>query len=182
MTDTPPHPITHTQAAAVSVAEALMRHQLLEHLDLLSKTSRPSGRRRHGGAAAKPLTIAERLELLALSERLARHFRNPRRIHFAVLVGATWPQIAAALGRESLYVRQDYAGWADTQRAIAKRSGGMTAGFSEAEHRMALAAAADCLRCPLCGSGETVWDGNDDTSESWHCAACYHEWVTGGQA
>jgi len=179
MTDTTPRPITQPLAAAVPVAEALMRHQLLEHLDLLSRTARRPGRR-HGPAAAKPLTIAERLELLALSERLACHFRNAVRIHLAVQAGATWPQIAAALGWESYLVRQGYSCWADGQRDIAQQSG-MTTGFSEAEHIAALAA-AELPLCPACGSGETVWDGNDDTSESWHCGTCYHSWVTGGQA
>jgi len=180
MTDTTPRPITQPQAAAVPVAEALMRQQLLEHLHLLSKTARRPGRR-HGPAAAKPLTIPERLELLALSERLARHFQNPVRVHLAVQAGATWPQIAAALGRESYYVRQGYTYWADGQRDIAKQSPGMTTGFSEAEHIAALAA-AELPLCPACGSGETVWDSNDETSESWHCGTCYHGWVTGGQA
>jgi hypothetical protein len=181
MTGTSSRPITYSQAAAVPVAAALMRHQLLEHLDLLSKTARRPGRRRHGAAAAMPLTAAERLELLALSERLACHFSNTLRIHFAVLAGATWPQIATALGQTSFNVRMGYAYWADGQRAVARQSPGMTIGFSEAEHTAALAA-AELPYCPKCGSGETVWDANDDTSESWHCAGCYHGWVTGGRA
>lgn len=58
---------------------------------------------------------------------------------------------------------------------------GMTVGFSEAEHTAALAA-SEYPYCLGCGSGETVWDANDDTSESWHCGTCYHGWVTGGPA
>jgi hypothetical protein len=181
MTDISPHPITFPQAAAVPVAEALMRHQLLVHLDLLSKTARPPGRRRHRGAAAKPLTIPERLELLALGERLARYFRCFLWVHRAVQAGATWPQIAAALDRTSLSVRQEYDDWAEGQHAAAKQSPGMTTGLSEAEYIKAQAAAA-APPCPRCGSDEIVWDGNGNTSESWGCLACHHEWVTGGQA
>jgi len=184
MNDTANYPVTYRQAAAVPVSEALMRYQLLARRNLLSKTAasfRLQGRRRRGGAASEPLTVLERLELLALGEHLARHFRHPALVHYAVQAGATWPQIAAALDRKSLHVRQDYADWVDGQRALAKRSPGMTTGFSEAGHIKALAAAA-CPPCPQCGSGEVAWDGNDDTSESWHCCACHRDYVTGGQA
>jgi hypothetical protein len=164
-----------------------MRYQVLARRDLLSKTaasSRPQGRRRLGGAASEPLTIPDRLELLALGEHLACHFRHPALVHYAVQTGATWPQIAAALDQISLHVRQDYADWADRQRALAKCSPGITTGFSEAEHIKALAAAAcpPCPPCPQCGSDEVVWDGNDETSESWNCLTCDRDYVTGGQA
>jgi hypothetical protein len=183
MTNAAPHPITYSQAATVPVPEALMRHQLLVHLDLLSKTARLPGRRRHSGTASKPLTVPERLELLALGEHLARHFQDVvlTHIHYAVQEGAAWPQIAAALDRTSLSVRQEYDDWAESQHEAAKRSPGMTTGLSEAEYIKAQAAAAS-PSCPQCGSDEVAWDGNDDTSESWHCCACGRDWVTGGQA
>jgi hypothetical protein len=183
MNDTATRPVTYRQTTAVPVGEALMRYQLLARRDQLSKTaasSRPPGRRRPGGAASEPLTILERLELLALGEHLACHFRHPALVHYAVQAGATWPQIAAALDQLSLHARQDYADWADRQRALAECSPGMTTGFSEAEHIKALAAAA-CPSCPQCGSGEVVWDGNDESSESWNCLACDRDYVTGGQ-
>ena len=176
-------PVTYRQAADLPFADALMRYQLLSHRDRLSKTAaglRPPGRRHRGAAAAEPLTVNERLELLTLGVHLARHFRDPVMVHHAVRAGATWPQIAAALGRKSLHVRQDYAEWADSQRVLAERSPGMTSGLSEAEHIRAQAAAA-CPPCPQCGSDEVVWDGNDDTSESWHCCSCRHGYTTGGQ-
>ena len=183
MNDTTSPPVTYRQAADLSFADALIRYQLLSHRDRLSKTAaglRPPGRRHRGAAAAEPLTVNERLELLTLGVHLARHFRDPVMVHDAVRAGATWPQIAAALGRKSLHARQDYAEWADSQRALAERSPGMTSGFSEAEHIRAQAAAA-CPPCPQCGSDEVVWDGNDDTSESWHCCSCRHGYTTAGQ-
>ena len=57
MTDIAHHTVTHPQTAIVPVTEALMRHQLLARLHLLSKTaasSRPPGRRRLGGADPSP--------------------------------------------------------------------------------------------------------------------------------
>ncbi|MGH3126031.1 MAG: hypothetical protein ACRDND_34065, partial [Streptosporangiaceae bacterium] len=177
-------PVTHRLAANVPITGSLMRYQLLSRRDLLSKTAarfRPQGRRRPGGAASEPLTVTGHLELLALGEHLACHFRHPVLIHHAVQAGATWPQIAVAPSRKSLHVRQDYADWADSQRALAKQSPGMTAGFSEAEHITALAAAA-CPPCPQCGSDEVAWDGNDGTSESWHCCACRRDYSAGGQS
>ncbi len=183
MNDTTSPPVTYRQAADLSFADALMRYQLLSHRDRLSKTAavlRPPGRRHRSAAASEPLTVNERLELLTLGVHLARHFRDPVMVQDAVRAGATWPQIAAALGMKSLHVRQDYAGWADSQRAFAQRSPGMTSGFSEAENIRAQAAAA-CPPCPRCGSDEVVWDGNDDTSESWHCCSCRRGYTTGGQ-
>ena len=183
MNSTANHPVTYRGTTAVPICEALMRYQLLARRDLLSKTaasSRPPGRRHPGGAASEPLTVAERLELLALGEHLACRFRHPALIHYAVQTGATWPQIAAALDQVSFHARQDYANWADGQRALAKCSPGVTTGFSEAEHIKALAAAA-YPSCPQCGSDDIAWDGNDETSESWYCCGCRHAYVTGNQ-
>lgn len=182
MNDTADCSVTYRQTAAVPISEALMRYQLLVTPDLLSKTaasSRPPGRRRLGGAASGPLSVVERLELLALGEHLACHFRHPVLVHYAVQAGATWPQIAAALDQISLHARQDYADWADRQRALAKCSPGVTAGFSETEYIKALAAAA-FPSCPQCGSDDVVRDGNDESSESWNCLACDRDYVTGG--
>ena len=80
-------PVTYRQAADLSFADALMRYQLLSHRDRLSKTAaglRPPGRRHRGAAAAEPLTVNERVELLTLGVHLARHFRDPVMIHDAV--------------------------------------------------------------------------------------------------
>ena len=180
------HPVTYLQAAAVPAGDALMRYQLLERQDQLSKTAaraRPQGRRRPTGAASEPLTVCELLELLALGEHLARHFRDPFRVHHAVQAGATWPQIAAARAETSLRARLDYIRWADEQRAwaIAEADPGITTGMSEAEHIIARAIAY-MPACPYCGSHQIVWTGNDDTFESWHCGACRRDYITGGQA
>jgi hypothetical protein len=179
-------PVTYLQAAVMPVVDALMRYQLLARRDRLSKTAArtgPQGRRRSGGAASEPLTVREFLALLALGEHLARHFRDPLWVHRAVRAGATWPEIAAARAVSSFQARQNYIQWADEQRAwaIAEADPGVTTGMSEAEHVTALALAY-APACPSCGSHDVAWDGNDDTAESWHCRACRHIYVTGGQA
>jgi hypothetical protein len=180
------HPVTYLQAAVMPVAEALMRHQLLDRRDRLSKTAAhvgPQGRRRHGGTPSEPLTVRELLELLALGEHLARHFRDPLRVHHAVRAGATWPQIAAARAETSFHARQNYIQWADEQRAwaLAEADPGVTTGMSAAEHIAARVIA--CMpACPHCGSHRIVWAGNDDTFESWHCSACHRDYITGGRA
>lgn len=181
--DTANRAVTYLQAAAVPGTEALMRYQLLARRDLLSKTAaraRPRGRRRQDGAASEPLTVLERLEMLALGEHLARHFRHPIQVHNALRAGATWPQIAAAIGKTSFQARADYIQWAADQRRIAEANPGIiTAGISEAEHITALALAY-APACPSCGSHDIAWDGSDDAAESWHCCACGHVYVTGG--
>ena len=48
-----------------------------------------------------PLTAAEHLEMLALGEVMARHYRHPAQVHHAVMAGATWEQIAAATGGDA---------------------------------------------------------------------------------
>jgi hypothetical protein len=183
MTDSASHPVTYLQAAAVPVSEALIRYQLLQHRDRRSRTAvgaRPPGRRRQGGAASEPLTVSERLEMLALGEHLARLFRHPALVHQAVQAGATWPQIAAALAETSFQARKDYMLWADGQRGIAEADPGMTTGMSEAEHITALVAAY-APACPHCDGHNVAWAGNDETSESWRCLDCHRDYATGGQ-
>ena len=74
---------------------------------------------RHGDADKyQPLTTAEHLELLAVGEVLARHYRHPALVHQAVDAGATWSQIAEAVGSGEERVRQQYREWADGQHRL----------------------------------------------------------------
>ena len=178
------HPVTYLQAASMPPGDALIWYQLLERRDRLSRASarvHPQGGRRHGGAVSEPLTVRELLELLSLGERLARHFRDSFWVHQAVQAGATWPGIAAARAETSLQARRNYVNWADEQRAIAEADPAMTAGMSEADHAIALAAAS-MPACPNCDSSQVFWAGNDDTSESWRCGGCHRDFTTGDQA
>jgi len=65
-----------------------------------------------------PLTVAELLEMLALGERIARYYKHPAQVHYAVLAGATWEQIAAATGTTVEDTRAAYRTWAEGQHRL----------------------------------------------------------------
>ena len=78
-----------------------------------------------------PLTTAGHLELLALGEALARHYRHPVLVHHAVLAGATWQQIAAATGGDPDQARQAYRAWAEGQHWLRQDFPGGTIGLGD---------------------------------------------------
>jgi hypothetical protein len=84
-----------------------------------------------------PLTITEHLEVLAIGEALARHFRHPAGIHQAIAAGATWEQIADAIGTDIPTLRRDYQAWADGQHHLYQTSNGQL-GITDAEHAAAI--------------------------------------------
>ena len=73
---------------------------------------------KHGTAAPEPLTVSERLELLANGEVLARYYRHPSMLDHAVKAGASWEQIGAARGASADQARQDYREWAEGQHDL----------------------------------------------------------------
>lgn len=79
-----------------------------------------------------PLTLAEHLEVLAIGEALARYFRHPADVDRAIAAGATWEQIADAIGGDARAVRRDYRAWADGQHYLYQTSGGEF-GITDAE-------------------------------------------------
>jgi hypothetical protein len=90
----------------------------------------------------QPLTTAEHLELLAVGEMLARHCRHPALVHQAVEAGATWPQIADAVGSDEAQVRQKYREWADCQHHLHTYYEGKF-GLNDADYAAAIQRAAD---------------------------------------
>jgi hypothetical protein len=68
------------------------------------------------------LTVAEHLEMIALGERIARHYRHPSHVDYAVRAGATWEQIAAATGTTEHAARAAYRDWAEGQHEYAGMS------------------------------------------------------------
>ncbi len=75
--------------------------------------------RKHADASKyQPLTAAEHLEVLAVGEVLARHYRHPAHVDEAVKTGASWSQIAEAVGSDEAQVRQQYREWADGQHEL----------------------------------------------------------------
>jgi hypothetical protein len=77
-----------------------------------------------------------------LVEAAARRFRHPATIHNAVLVGATWAQIAEAAGSDPQQARERYLLWALSQRELREQFPGGTIGLSEDEYQAAVKAVA----------------------------------------
>src|SRR2546430_6081694 len=109
---------------------------------------RPIAPRRPGGGSpgdpaltrgdSPPLTTAEHLELLALGEALARHYRHPVQVHHAVLAGATWQQVAAATGGDRDQARRAYRAWAEGQHRLRQDFPGGTIGLGDDEYAAAV--------------------------------------------
>ena len=75
--------------------------------------------RKHGDASKhQPLTATEHVEILALGEAIARYYRHPARVDEAVKAGASWSQIAEAVGSDEATVRRAYREWADGQHRL----------------------------------------------------------------
>jgi hypothetical protein len=66
----------------------------------------------------QPLTVAEHLEVLAIGEVLARHYRHPTCVDEAVKAGGSWTQIAEAVGSDEAQARKQYREWADSQHNL----------------------------------------------------------------
>jgi hypothetical protein len=93
-------------------------------------------------ASTPPLTAAEHLEVFALGEVLARHYRHPAYVDQAVKAGTSWPQIAEAIGSDEAQARQQYREWADGQHDLYlsyKRQLGM----DDPEHAAAIERASE---------------------------------------
>jgi hypothetical protein len=98
-----------------------------------------------------PLTAAEHLELIALGERLARHYRHLALVHHAVVAGATWEQIAAATGGDAGQARQAYRDWAEGQHRLRSDFPGGTIGLGDEEYTAAIEAAGGPHAAPAPG-------------------------------
>ncbi|WP_433188723.1 hypothetical protein [Actinoallomurus sp. CA-150999] len=147
MTRHPHEPITRQSDVGHSLPDQMERFQELTWRDLYARSIAALKERdqydptRHGDAAdCAPLTLAEHLEVLALGDAIGRHFRHPAHVDQAVKAGASWRQIAQALGEDEQAVREAYRSWADGQRHLHQTSDGAF-GLSEAEHAAAIARA-----------------------------------------
>jgi hypothetical protein len=95
----------------------------------------------------QPLTAAEHLEVLAIGELLARHYRHPTYVDQAVKAGASWPQIAEAVGSDEARVRQQYREWADGQHNLHVHYEGKL-GMNDAEYDAAIKRAFEPTSAP----------------------------------
>lgn len=90
----------------------------------------------------QPLTAAEHLEVLAIGEVLARHYRHPTYVDEAVKAGASWSQIAEAVGSDETQTRQQYRQWADGQHNLYVHYEGKF-GINDAEYAAAIKRSSD---------------------------------------
>jgi hypothetical protein len=73
---------------------------------------------KHGTRETEPLTTCEHLELLAVAEYLTRCYKPSFEIDNALRAGATWLQIADALGTDETSARANYRAWAEGQHQL----------------------------------------------------------------
>lgn len=139
------HPVTYDEASAWDrpIAGARARYEELTSRDATARAiaalkARGEWTRERARVLDPddypPLTPAERLEILANGEVLARHYRHPAEAGHAVRAGATWDQVAAAAGTTSGTARAAYVQWAEGQHQYA--------GMTDDEYTAALELAA----------------------------------------
>jgi hypothetical protein len=141
---------SYTEAAAMPFADVLNRYQALNDRDSMARAVATLQARGEWNADRSlnpedypPLTADEHLELIALGEVMARHYRHPAMVHHAVSAGATWEEIAAATGGDPDQARQGYREWAEGQHRLRQDYPGGIIGLGEEEYAAALEAAGD---------------------------------------
>ena len=141
-------PTTYDEIDHMPLTDVLNRYQALNDRDSMARSIAALQARgtwnADGSIRAQdypPLTVAEHLELIALGERLARYYRHPVLVHYAVTAGATWQQIAEATGGDVHQARQAYQAWAEGQRQLRQQFPDGTLGLGEDEYAAALRAA-----------------------------------------
>lgn len=148
------HPVTYDQASARyghGTHAARERYEELTGWDIDVRTAAmlrergqfdPENPGHRLVAASEPLTAAERLELMAIGEVLARYYRHPTMLDHAATAGASWEQIGAARGTSADQARQDYREWADGQHELLTLMEGRW-GMSDDEYAKAIGRAAE---------------------------------------
>jgi hypothetical protein len=143
--------ITYQQAQGGyrSTSDARERYEELTIRDISSRAIATLKARgtydpdKHGDADKhQPLTAAEHLEILAAGEMLARYYRHPTDVDQAVKAGASWSQIAEAVGSDEQQVRQHYREWAEGQHRLHVYYEGKF-GLDDAEYAAAIRLASE---------------------------------------
>jgi hypothetical protein len=139
-------PVTYnavSQRYGPGTRDARERYDDLSMRDCLARAYaklRPTGRydpARHGAGDGEPLTAAEHLELLATGEYLSRSYRPVPEVDHALRAGASWAQVADALGTDEPAARAAYRAWADGQHHLLTWTEGRL-GMSDADYAEAM--------------------------------------------
>ena len=141
-------PTTFDEASGMPWPDVLNRYQALDNRDAMARAIAILQARGEWNEDRSlnpedypPLTTSEHLELLALGEVIARHYRHPALVHHAVVAGATWEQIAAAAGTSADQARQAYGEWAEGQHRLRSDYPDGTIGLGDEEYAAAVKAA-----------------------------------------
>jgi hypothetical protein len=136
---------TYEEASEIPFADVLNRYQALNDRDSIARaiaTLQTRGEwnddRSLDPADYPLLTTSEHLELIALGEVIARHYRHPALVHHAVMAGATWQQIADATGGDVHQPRQAYQAWAEGQHQLRQQFPDGTIGLGDDEYATAI--------------------------------------------
>jgi hypothetical protein len=150
-------PATYSEASEIPFPDVVNRYQALNYRDAMARaiaTLQARGQwnddRSLNPEDYPALTAAEHLELIALGEVMARHYRHPAQVHHAVLAGATWDQIAVATGGGADQARRAYGQWAEGQHRLRQDFPRGTLGVGDEEYAAAVkaAGAAGAGQCP----------------------------------
>ena len=153
---------TYNEASEVPWSDVLNRYQALDNRDAMARAIailqargewNDDRARTLNPADYPPLTVDERLELIALGEVMARHYRHPAQVHYAVMAGATWEQIAAAGGGDPDQARRAYREWAEGQRRLRQDFPGGAIGLGGDEYSAAIEAAGPGKPAGVLGTG-----------------------------
>jgi hypothetical protein len=151
-----PRPVSYDDAArrygpgTIDARERYDELSMRDHLARAYTRLRASGEydaAKHGTGDTEPLTAAEHLELLATAEYLARAYKPSFETDNALQAGASWAQVADALGTDEAAARAVYRAWADGQHDMLTwtegRLGMSHAKYAEAMQRVAYGAEPD---------------------------------------
>jgi hypothetical protein len=137
-----PRPVTYnavSQRYGPGTHDARERYgelSMREHLTRAYANLRATGQydpAQHGPGDTQPLTTTEHLELPATGEYLSRSYKPAPEVDDALQAGASWAQIADALGTDDTTVRAAYRARADGQNDLLTWTEGQL-GMSDAEH------------------------------------------------
>ena len=109
---------------------------------------------KHGTKDYAPLTLAEHLEVLASGEVVARVYRHPYLIHWALEAGATWQQVAEATGTSESKARQEYRDLAEGQHRL----------WRDTDHRFGMDDAEYAAALERAGAGQAVGGDEDQAA------------------
>ena len=147
-------PMTYDEACGMPWPDVLNRYQALNDRDAMARAIATLQARGEWNADRSldpedypPLTAAEHLELLALGEVIARHYRHPALVHHAVLAGCDLGGRSRRPGAPAPDQRgQAYRGVGRGSAPAAQDFPGGTIGLGDEEYAAALKAAGESGR------------------------------------